>query len=181
MKSYIINGFKNKQAYFDFINYMVLNSDKFSLVYFKYSENEALKKSAKEIKNLLKSYKIYAINGNQWPSTVTLNENNHIYNITLYKSVAGVEKILTKVEDIFDWDYPLYPMDLCFYKDGYAWFASSAHEHFAYFYINDKQTYCDLIDLGIDLSDAGDIDESKLFLEESLKVIVKKFNEANHI
>lgn len=181
MKKYFIEDFKDKETYSKLINYMVLNSDKFSLVYFKYSENESPKKSVKEIKALLNPYKIYAVNGNQWPSMVTLNENNHIYNIALYKSEQGIEKILTKVDNLFDWDYPLRPMDLCFYKDGYAWFASSAHERFACIYINDKKLYSELTDLGVGLCDAGDIDESKLFLEQSIKVIVKDFKEANHI
>ena len=181
MKKYFMEVFKDKQKYRSFINYMVLHSDKFSLVYFKHSENEASKKSVKEIKTLLKPYKIYSVSGNQWPSMVTLNENNHIYNITLYKSSPDVENILTLTNDIFDWDYPSLPMDLCFYKDGYAWFSSSAHERFACVYIDSKETYSELIDIGADLCYAGDIDRSKLFLEQSLKVVVKDFKEANHI
>ena len=68
--------------------------------------------------------------------------------------------------------------DICFYtlyKDGYSWFASTAHERCGWIYIKDEQTYFDLKNLGANLSYLQDVDESKLFLEESLKVIVKDF------
>ena len=181
MKQYYLEDFKNKEQYCKFINYMVENSDKFSLVYFKYSENGKVKSTVKEMEKLLRPYKIFSYNGNQWPSTVTLNENNHIYKITLYKVAPGVEEILTKPNDLLDWDYPNLPMDLCFYKNGYSWFASAAHEHYASVYLETKQEYLNLIDLGIDMSFVKDVDQSKLFLESSLKVKVKSFSEANHI
>ena len=180
MKKYYMDAFESKEKFCNFINYMVSHSDKFSLVYFRYKENEPLKKSAKEIKTALSQYKIFSINGNQWPSTVTLNANNHIYNINLYKADPETEKTLTKADDIFDWDYPRFPMDLCFYKDGYAWFISSGHEGFAYVLIDDNQSYDDLIRLGANLSYVKDIDDSKLFFEEYLKVIVKSFDEVNY-
>ena len=94
MKKYYLEDLNSKEQYCKFINYMVKNSDKFSLVYFKYSENEKVKSTAKEIGKLLKPYKIFSYNGNQWPSTVTLNENNHIYKIYLYKVAPGVKKYL---------------------------------------------------------------------------------------
>lgn len=181
MKSYFLDEFEDKKTYIRFVKYMLLHSDSFSLVYFKYTENEKEKTTVKEIKNLLKAYKIFAINGNQWPSTATLNVNNHIYKIVLYKADLGAEAALSKAEKLFDWDYPLLPMDLCFYKNGYAWLSSSSHEHFAYLYFNDKQTLVDLNNMGVKIRYDRDIDDSKLFLEESLKTIIKDFNEVNHL
>ena len=181
MKKYYLEDLNSKEQYCKFINYMVKNSDKFSLVYFKYSENEKVKSTAKEMGKLLKPYKIFSYNGNQWPSTVTLNENNHIYKIYLYKVAPGVEEILTKPNNLFDWDYPNLPMDLCFYKDGYSWFASSSHEHYASIYLETKEEFSNLINLGIEMSYVKEVDRSKLFLESSLKVRVKSFAEAKHI
>lgn len=181
MKSYYIEEFENKEKYRQFIDYMLTHSDTFSLVYFKYRESEKTTKQTKEIQNILKPYKIFAVNGNQWPSTVTLNEFDHIYKITLYSANINTKSALLKANGIFDWDYPDFPMDLCFYKDGYAWFASSAHEHYANLILNDNKTKNELNDLGINLHYQREIDESKLFSEQSLKVIVKSFDEANHI
>ncbi|MBE6809301.1 MAG: hypothetical protein E7524_07520 [Ruminococcaceae bacterium] len=175
MKSYYIDKFDNKDSYISFIKYMLNNSETFSLVYFKYCENEKTKKSAKIIQNLLKPYKIFALNGNQWPSTVTLNENNHIYKIVLYKADINAQTALCIADDIFDWDYPNLPMDLCFYKNGYAWFSSSSHEREAYVYTNDAHDIDALIKLGANIEFDCEIDDSQLFLEKSLKVIVKDF------
>ena len=168
MKRYYLNDFENKETYIRFIEYMVLNSDSFSLIYFKYRENEKYTTTVKEIQTLLKPYKIFAKRSTQWPSMITLNENNHIYKLVLYKSTVGVEKILSTVEKLFDWDYPSLPMDLCFYKDGYAWLVSSSHERCAFLCIDDKKSYFEFIDIGAKLHFKDEIDKSQLFLEESL-------------
>ena len=97
----------------------------------------------------------------------------------MYKSDSNAEEALIKVNKLFDWDYPLFPMDLCFYKDGYAWFLSCGHEHFAFLYTDDINFIRELKDLGANVQDDGMIDDSKLFLEKSLKKVVKSFDEAN--
>lgn len=168
MKSFYLENINNKESYCRFIDYMISNSDSFSLVYFKYKENEKTRNTVKEIKNLLAPYKIYSYNGNQWPGTVTLNQNNHIYKIILYKTEPKCKEVLLKVDNIYDWDYPSYPMDLCFYKDGYAWFASCAHEHFANLFLEDKFDISVFEKIGIKLHYECDIPQEKLFLESSL-------------
>lgn len=169
MKCYCFEEFDSKKKYSDFVDYMLTHSDTFSLVYFKYNESEKVKKSVKEIQNLLKPYKIFSVNGNQWPSTITHNEFNHIYKITLYSAHSESKNALLKANGIFDWDYPKFPMDLCFYKNGYAWFSSSSHEYYAEIVLDDKKFFSELTNLGAVLHYERDIDESKLFLEKSLK------------
>lgn len=71
INSYFINEFKNKEDYIYFIKYFVQNSDAFSFVYFKYTKNERVKESVKNIKKLLQPYKIYSKTSNEWPGTVT--------------------------------------------------------------------------------------------------------------
>ena len=168
MKSYFLEEFENKEKYNSFIEYMLTYSDTFSLVYFKYRENEKLNSNVKKIKELLRPYKIFAVNGNQWPSTVTLNQNNHIYNVVLYRADMDSKVALLKAVGIFEWDYPAFPMDLCFYRNGYAWFSLSAHEHIANLFLEDDKTFSDLTDLGINLYYECDIDNSKLFFERAI-------------
>ena len=54
---YYIDKFSSKERYAQFIRYMLSISDAFSVVYFRYSESEPLKKSTREIKKLLDPYK----------------------------------------------------------------------------------------------------------------------------
>ena len=168
MKSFYLENIKSKESYCHFIDYMISNSDSFSLVYFKYKENEKTKNTVKKIKKLLAPYKIYSCNGNQWPGTETLNQNSHIYKIILYKSEPKCKEVLLKVDNIYDWNYPYYPMDLCFYKDGYAWFVSCAHERFANLILEDEFDISFFEVFGVNLQYECDIPKDKLFLESFL-------------
>lgn len=166
MKTYYIDDFKNKDVYDNFIRYMLSHSDAFSFVYFKYRNGEPTKKTTADIKKLLLPYKMYAENVSKWPSTVTLNEFNHIYRLVMYKSVPQAEIALTKVDAIYDWDYPKYPMDLCFYRDGYAWFATSSHECWNALYTNDISIIEELKTLGVSIFRDDDTDDENLFYDK---------------
>ncbi len=57
MKGYYIEDFSDEQTYFAFIHYMLAHSDYFSLLYFRYRENEKLRKIPQEIKKGLAAMK----------------------------------------------------------------------------------------------------------------------------
>lgn len=115
MKTYFLDEFKKIEQYQKFVSYMLLNSDTFSLVYFKYKENEKIKKNVKEILDGLNKYKLYSKKTNKWPNTET-QDDNHIYKYVMYSSDIKCLDILLKIQGIYGWDYPNAPMDLCFYK-----------------------------------------------------------------
>jgi len=150
LQCFYISELKSKMQYEQFIEYMLLKSDYFSFVYFRYKENEKMKKRTREIHNSLKSLKIKSKFTNKWPGTVSFDEE-HFYKFILYRSTMEAKNILCKVENLFDWDYPMAPMDLCFYKDGYCWFSVTAHEADASFYTDDKSILEDLNNIGIEL------------------------------
>jgi hypothetical protein len=70
-----------------------------------------------------------------------------------------VKDILCKVDCLFDWDYPIAPMDICFYKDGYCFFSVTAHEHDACLYTDDEGMIGDLEKMGIELEYLYDTDD----------------------
>ena len=170
INSYFINEFKNREDYINFIKYFVQNSDAFSFVYFKYTKNERVKESVKNIKKLLQPYKIYSKTSNEWPGTVTLNYNNHIYTLCLYRSDERVVDVLSTVNDIFDWDYPNYPMDLSFFKDGYAWLTTCSHEYFCILYTDNRSIVTDLKELGVDIVKADPVDTKYIYYDEKAKM-----------
>ena len=169
LKTFFVKNFDTieKSKYNDFLRYMLDNSDEFSLVYFKYKESEPTKKSTYEIKKRLSPYKISAKNVNVMPSMITLNENGHIYRLTRYESSSEVEEILSSVDMLYDWDYPKYPMDLCFYKNGYCWFAVSSHEYWNAIYTNDNEIINDLEKIGLEIEYYGETKENELFYVNS--------------
>ena len=170
ISSYYINEFKNREDYINFIKYFVHNSDAFSLVYFRYTKNERVKESVKKIKKLLQPYKIYSKTSNEWPGTKTLNYNNHIYTLCLYRSDERVIDILSIVNDIFDWEYPDYPMDLSFFKNGYAWLTTCSHEYFCILYTNNKSIVTDLKELGVDIEKGETVYTTNIFYDEKAKI-----------
>ena len=60
LKWYYIEKLKNEEQYVEFIEYMLKNSDFFSVVYFRYNERESLRRSVKQIRDELRKYKIYS-------------------------------------------------------------------------------------------------------------------------
>ena len=60
MKEYFIDKFDDRQKYLDFLEYVIDRSDAFSFVYFRYRETDKVKKSTREISDLLRPYKIYS-------------------------------------------------------------------------------------------------------------------------
>lgn len=90
------------------------------------------------------------MNTMEWPNTQTF-DTRHIYNMAFYYAKMECLDILCQVDRLYEWDYPEAPMDLCFYRDGYCWFAVTAHEGFSYLYTEDLEVVNDLIKLGTNL------------------------------
>ena len=173
MKKYYIRDFDNKENYLKFIHYLMSNSDTFSLVYFRYQENSKPTRTTKQVSKMLDPYKIYAERVYEWPSMITW-DTVHIYKLTMYRACEEAEEALALADCLYDWDYSKYPMDLCFYKDGYCWFATSSHECWNALYTNSKKTKIELEKLGVIIDDECDFDESNLFYNE--KAIIKGTN-----
>jgi len=162
MKKYWISEFSNKQAYDSFIEYMLLNSEYFSFVYFGYGTNPKMKAGLREIKNDLQKYQVHSQKTLNMPGMITLDTNN-TYRIAIYRSTPEVYNVLTKEKDIFDWDYPDRPMDLAFFRDGYAWFISVSHEMYAYFITDNEDEIEHLKSLGVNIIDVDDTREGSIF------------------
>ena len=89
---YYVNGLEKRDAYVEFIDYMVSFSDAFCLVYFRYDYKEEYSENVKAVRNKLEQYKKYERLTDEWPSTKTLNDQRHIYLYALYRSVDEVKK-----------------------------------------------------------------------------------------
>ena len=114
----------------------------------------------------MKKFKIYSIFTQRWPNTETWDQT-HSYKFVLYNSDIRCLDILTTVKDIYGWDYPNAPMDLCFYKNGYCWMAITAHEQMAYLYTDSKVEVEKLRILGTKLTLANN--DAKIFWLDSIK------------
>lgn len=151
MKEYFVDEIKNKKVYDNFIQYMLEHSDFFSVVYFRNRKDSPLNKYLKKYKKALRPYILHAENTRKWPNTETW-DGRSVYRIAFYYADMECYDILTRVNDIFEWHYPRAPMDLCFYKNGYCWFALTAHEEMAYLYTDNDRDAETLRNLGLEVT-----------------------------
>jgi len=166
MKEYYISGLNEREKYVAFIKYVLPISDAFSVVYFRYKEEEKYSETVSKVKRNLETFKIYEKLTNEWPSTITLNEFGHLYLYTLYRCTDETESILLSVDNMWEWDYDKYPMDLCFFKNGYSFFYSSAHENDAFICTDSEKAVSDLRKLGLKLEFLREREQSDLFYDE---------------
>ena len=141
-------------------------SDAFSFIYFRYNEKEKLSRRASLIKKRLSPFELDSRDVTEWPGTKILNERNHIYRMVTYRVDFDVLPILEKVNTLWDWDYPKFPMDPCFYKKGYAWFVVTTHEHCNVLYMREDADFPivdDLESLGVSLIPEKKVSASELF------------------
>ncbi len=167
--SFYVDGCENKDTFHIFTRAILACSDAFSLVYFRYFENEKPSKGASFIKKGLSSFKLNSRIVNQWPGTTILkNDRGHIYRMITYKADIDVIPIIETVDTLWDWCYPNYPMDPCFYKDGRAWFVTSTHERWNALYLNDNMLkfVSDFESLGVTLVPKTKKEETELFYNE---------------
>ena len=172
-KSYYVDGCESKKISHLFLRAILANSDAFSLIYFKFRENEKFSKGVSGMKKRLAPYKIDSRDVTEWPGTKLLsNEQNHIYRMETYQVDMDVLPVLEEVDTIWDWDYPDYPMDPCFYKNGYVWFAVTAHEHANTLYLRDSENFplaADLESIGVSLIPGRKVEQSALFCNKYRK------------
>lgn len=133
--SYFVEGLENKICSQIFIKLLLACSDSFSLIYFRNSETEKYKRTTLKIKQALAPYLLSSEIVTAWPGTSMMGEHtNQVYLMECYKVIKNNQifdqiSVLNRVDTLWDWNYPRFPMDPCFYKDGRVWFQSTIHEH----------------------------------------------------
>ena len=169
METWFVDNFQNHETYWSFLAYIGAHSDAFSLIYFQYDQGEKPSQTVLAVKDALAPYLIEEKEVTRWPGTETRNENCHIYCMRTYRVSFDSLEALEAADSLWDWDYPEYPMDLCFYRRGYAWFASSVHEHWNALYTDEPRMIRDLSSVGLQVSLTGETDRKDIFFDESLK------------
>lgn len=75
-----------------------------------------------------------------WPSAnVIFYDDYTSVDICTYKACEEVKPYLMETKGLFNWKYPYYSDDLCFFKGGYCWFSTLAHEEYACIYVEDSK------------------------------------------
>ena len=168
METWFVDHFADRETYHGFLSYVGAFSDAFSLVYFRYRPDEEPSQTVRQISEALQPYLIYEQDVNRWPGTETKNELGHIYRLHAYRRTMDSLKALEIADSLWDLDYPKFPMDLCFYRKGFAWFSSTVHERWNELCTDQPYVIADLKSIGLRLECTGKTDESKLYFDDRL-------------
>lgn len=101
----------------------------------------------------------------EWPPTKSF-DNRFERNIFFLSCDSSLKGVLLKPERLYGWLYPYYPEDLCFFRKGYCWLTSCAHEEFSFVITDDKSEYNCLESLGLKLDQEEYDDERYTFYDE---------------
>ena len=131
-RQYRIEGCDDARVTRQLYALLTAHSKAFSLIYFQRDRNEKYSRKTQKIKDKLEQYEISSREIMEWPGTKTLDERS-VYRMVTYRideeSMWDIMDVFDMTKTIWDWDYPKYPMDICFYReDGLAWFYITAHE-----------------------------------------------------
>ena len=168
-RRYYIEGCENPKVTRQLYALLTAHSKAFSLVYCQYGRNEKYSRTTQKIERKLKNYEIDSREVKKWPGTETLDERS-IYKMVTYRideeSLWDIIDVFDTTKTIWDWDYPKYPMDICFYREGgLAWFYITAHERLNTLILDDSMglSVLDIESIGVKLVAEESVDDDNLF------------------
>jgi len=139
-----------------------------------------LNKTLNNIQSKLKSALLKKRNGSYWVftkvgysqlqiSTQKDESNfNDLFEIYFYKTTSKIKQYLLTQRNLYRWLNPDYPEDLAFFKNGYCWLYSVAHEEICEIYVQNEKEYEYLKSIGISFAEDHYIPTKKeeLYYEE---------------
>lgn len=151
---YVISEIKDK-VYKDLIDYAFTKCD---AVMFVIRKDLYIKEKSKDVINnfnkminftsKLNEYLLKKRNGSHWVYSEVYADDD-LFQIQFYKFNLELKQFLLINNSFYEWLHPLYPEDIAFFKDGYCWLYSVAHEGICEIYYETKNEYNELCKLGI--------------------------------
>jgi len=130
-----------KQQYLMLIEFCLRECDVVSLCLpnFEWNKGDDFKNYKKKVKPILDAFEPNLIFSEQ--TNLYVNQETDRVNEVYYYNTMGLSREpFNMVESIYDWCYPDFPEDLCFFKGEICWFQSIAHENMAFIYDDSQET-----------------------------------------
>lgn len=89
------------------------------------------------------------------------------YNYYYFQTTTEVKDYILSNQNLYAWLNPEYPEDIAFFKNGYCWLYSVAHEKLCHIYCENEEEYKYLKSIGIEFEedDYVSIDINELYFE----------------
>lgn len=123
------------------------------------------------IKKRTGNYWVYSKVGNAQVGISEFNDPEgyeDFFEIFFIKTSDKLKKYLLSNNDLYNWLHTKYPEDVSFFKNGYCWLYSVAHEELCYIYCENKEEYEYLKSIGIEFVDTEykETPQNELYYEE---------------
>lgn len=159
----------NGQIYKKLIEYSIETCDTFMFFICNYEQidnyREKMSCFLAMLKPLLKKTRHNGVKVTCWPGSKSW-DNRFERDIMFYRSDKSAIETLLRPTGLYQWQYPDYPEDICFFRNGYCWLTTSAHEGLAYIITNDKSEYNKLESIGVVFKQKEYEDTPSIFFEE---------------
>lgn len=133
-----------------------------------YIKKDIFDRYTEPVLNNLKAYLIKKRDfPTEWPGIKVIFTNGTRVDIYVYRVCNEVKPFLLQTKGLFKWKYPYFPDDLSFFKNGYCWFYTVAHEEYGFIFVESHDEINCLEEMGLNFKFAKcDDDEQPLFYEE---------------
>ncbi len=92
--------------------------------------------------------------------------NNDLFDVYFYKFDSSIKTLLLQNDSFYQWLHPLYPEDIAFFKNGYCWFYSVAHEEICEIYYESETQYKELLKMGVVFDEKYILPHNQRYYEE---------------
>lgn len=181
----LIKGKIENEKYERLIKYAFQKSDAIMFVFRKdgFSNQQILKleKTSNDLKTKFKDYILKIRNGSYWVFTkvgysqlgISSSEFkdpsnfDKLFKVLFYKTNKELEEYVLSNSNLYSWLNPDYPEDISFFKNGYCWLYSVAHEEMCDIYCENEEEYNYLKSIGIEFMDDKfiEISNNELYFE----------------
>lgn len=144
-----------EEIYKNLINYALRNCDTFMFFTCNYKKSDEYET---HMERFIQGFLPYLIkvrhNGEhqtQWPGTISLDKR-HEHNFMFFRTNPKLFDLLIQPGRLYNWRDDSYPEDLCFFRKGYCWLSTTAHENMAGITTEDRAEFIALESMGVVLS-----------------------------
>lgn len=132
------------------------------------TDNDSLNILQKNMKKYVEDINKYLLkkrHGAYWVYSES-GADDELIDVYFYKFNNQLRQLLLENDSIYSWLHPTYPEDIAFFKNGYCWLYSVAHEDMCEIYYETDEEYHELIQLGIEFDEKYILPKSKRYYED---------------
>jgi len=161
----LVKGTIENDTYIKLIEYAFKKNDSVMFVArkdgFNKEQIKTLESTVEKLKSTFQKQILKCRNGGHWVFTLVGNKNcgyneedpagyEDLFEVIFFKTNNELKKYMLSNTNLYKWLNPYYLEDVSFFKDGYCWLSSVAHENICAIFCENEEEYNYLKSIGIE-------------------------------